>query len=105
MTTAQQAHPISTPAQVSYLVPSQEENLLAGRRLLLQSHFSKTYSLESFLLLSPSICEEEEHLLTLKHFHFIPQRNEMNRQYCDGQLSGMNALTARFISVQSNEPR
>ena len=31
-----------------------------------------------------------------------PQRNEMNRQYCDGRLSGMNALTAqRFISVQS----
>ena len=34
------------------------------------------------------------------------QRNEMNRQYCDGRLSGMNALTAQgFISVQSNEPR
>ena len=30
----------------------------------------------------------------------------MNRQYCDGRLSGMNALTAqRFISVQSHEPR
>ena len=27
----------------------------------------------------------------------------MNRQYCDGRLSSMNALTAqRFISVQSN---
>ena len=35
-----------------------------------------------------------------------PQRNEMNRQYCEGRLSGMNALTAqRFISVQSHEPR
>ena len=35
-----------------------------------------------------------------------PQRNEMNRQYCDGLLLDMNALTAqRFISVQSNEPR
>ena len=28
----------------------------------------------------------------------------MNRQYCDGRLSGMNALTAqRFISVQSHD--
>ena len=34
------------------------------------------------------------------------QRNEMNRQHCDGRsaLTGMNALTAqRFISVQSHE--
>ena len=35
-----------------------------------------------------------------------PQRNEMNRQYCVGRLSGMNAFTAqRFISVQSNAPQ
>ena len=44
--------------------------------------------------------------LTANYILSKPQRNEMNRQYCDGRLSGMNALTAqRFISVQSHEPR